>query len=466
MDYRAGFYDSTHPPPPFGHAMLKYFSLEPGYVNLNNGSFGTVPRPVTRFCNELTNKVEANPDRYHRFSFKPLLVDSRERIAQLVGAHTDEVVFVSNATAAINTVMRNLEWNAEDIIIQTTTTWRSTSRVMNYIADTRPYPMLSTFKLAFPSTHKEIVDNFRTHIRGLKNNMVTLEGGRPKGKIVAVIDAIVANPAVYMPWKEMVAVCREEGVMSLVDGAHALGQEVGVNLSEAKPDFWISNCHKWLYSRRGSAVLYVPFRNQHHIRTSIPTSTHYVSPRDPVGGPKAPNFVMQHEWPGAIDFSSYLCIPTSLEFRAWLGGEENINRYCRTTAINGAKRLAEILGTRPMDETPNHELTLNMSNVELPIPANLTPELRTQVNDFLELSLLREYNVFAVAFWHNNTWWVRCSCQVFNELSDFEKLGDALIALCREVKMTILKDHMDASTNGRGTSNGKGFHLNSTSPSR
>ncbi|KAF8999207.1 hypothetical protein BDZ89DRAFT_727492 [Hymenopellis radicata] len=35
MDYRAGFYDSTHPAPDFGHAMLKYFSLEPGYVNLN-----------------------------------------------------------------------------------------------------------------------------------------------------------------------------------------------------------------------------------------------------------------------------------------------------------------------------------------------------------------------------------------------------------------------------------------------
>ncbi len=82
------------------------------------GSFGAVPRPVQRFCNELTNKVEANPDRYHRFSFKPLLVDSRERIAQLVGAHTDECVFVSNATAAINTIMRNLEWNANDIIIQ------------------------------------------------------------------------------------------------------------------------------------------------------------------------------------------------------------------------------------------------------------------------------------------------------------------------------------------------------------
>ena len=25
------------PPPPFGHALLKYYALDPGYINLNNG---------------------------------------------------------------------------------------------------------------------------------------------------------------------------------------------------------------------------------------------------------------------------------------------------------------------------------------------------------------------------------------------------------------------------------------------
>jgi len=59
-------------------------------------------------------------------------------------------------------------------------------------------------------------------------------------KIVAVVDAIAANPGVRLPWKEMVAICRDAGVWSVVDAAHSIGQEVDINLSKMKPDFWVS----------------------------------------------------------------------------------------------------------------------------------------------------------------------------------------------------------------------------------
>ena len=57
---------------------------------------------------------------------------------------------------------------------------------------------------------------------------------------------------------------------------------------------------------------------------------------------------------------------TALDFREWLGGEVNINAYCRDLAIKGGKRVAEILGTHEMDETPNRELTLNMVTIYSP----------------------------------------------------------------------------------------------------
>lgn len=44
-----------------------------------------------------------------------------------------------------------------------------------------------------------------------------------------------------MPWERVVKYCKtQENVLSVVDGAHAIGQIVGINLSETLPDFWAS----------------------------------------------------------------------------------------------------------------------------------------------------------------------------------------------------------------------------------
>lgn len=57
---------------------------------------------------------------------------------------------------------------------------------------------------------------------------------------MAVIDSIASNPGVLLPWKEMVKICREEGVWSVIDAAHSIGQEVGLDVGASGCDFWIS----------------------------------------------------------------------------------------------------------------------------------------------------------------------------------------------------------------------------------
>ena len=47
-----------------------------------------------------------------------------------------------------------------------------------------------------------------------------------------------------------------------------------------------------------------------------------------------------------------------IAFREWLGGEKAIHEYCHQLALDGAKRLAEIMGTRVLDETGG--LTVHM----------------------------------------------------------------------------------------------------------
>jgi len=222
----------------------------------------------------------------------------------------------------------------------------------------------------------------------------------------------------------MVKICKDEGVWSVIDAAHSIGQEQNINLTEIGPDFWVSNCHKWLMAKRAVSVLYVPERNQNLVRTSIPTSHTYISPEDR----KGLNFVEQYEWNGTLDWSSYLSVGEALKFREWLGGEEKIYEYCHKLALEGGARLAEVMGTKVID--PDGEFTLTMVNVELPFDLKPTVEIDLAFKQ----KLIVEKKIYAAHFFHNGRWWTRASAQVWNEIGDFEKLGKAWLDVIEEVK--------------------------------
>ena len=38
----------------------------------------------------------------------------------------------------------------------------------------------------------------------------------------------------------MVQICKDEGVWSVIDAAHSIGQEVDLDLGKVAPDFWVS----------------------------------------------------------------------------------------------------------------------------------------------------------------------------------------------------------------------------------
>ena len=55
--------------------------------------------------------------------------------------------------------------------------------------------------------------------------------------MLTVSDYISSMPAVLMPVKELIEVCRKHGVWTLIDGAHIPGQ-LRLNLEELGADFF------------------------------------------------------------------------------------------------------------------------------------------------------------------------------------------------------------------------------------
>ncbi|KAJ3507835.1 hypothetical protein NMY22_g16810 [Coprinellus aureogranulatus] len=246
---------TSSPPPAFGKELLKHFAMDPDYVNLNNGSYGTPPRAVLQSAFDISLEVESNPEAFHRYGYKGRLDQARGELAELIGAHKDEVFLVNNASTGVGTVMRNFVWEEGDVIITFSTSYAAIANQAQYISDVPPHPRVVSFPLVFPKKHSDIISSFTEFI-----SSPSAQAKGPNNKRVVVIDSIVSNPGALLPWKELVKIAKEKGIWTVVDAAHSIGQEVGLNLGEAGPDFWTSNCHKWLYAKRSCAVLYIPFR--------------------------------------------------------------------------------------------------------------------------------------------------------------------------------------------------------------
>src|SRR5262249_42138089 len=95
------------------------WALSREIVYLNHGSFGACPRSILNDQFELRAKLEANPMRFLVRDYPPLLDASREEVARLLGASTEDIVFTRNATVGVNVVARSLNLLPGDELLTT-----------------------------------------------------------------------------------------------------------------------------------------------------------------------------------------------------------------------------------------------------------------------------------------------------------------------------------------------------------
>ena len=220
----------------YGHLLRsEQFNFDPAYIPLNHGSYGAFPSAVRDYQRDLQDRVEARSDPCIRFTIPALLVESRSAAAELLGAPVDDVVFVPNATTAVNTVLRNLIYREGDVIIYFSTAYGACEKTVQYICETTP-AVSKCIDVIFPISDDVLLDLFRQTISQLR-----AEGRHAK---IAMFDTVVTFPGVRLPWEALVRACKDLEVLSLVDGAHGIGHIDLTHLASVGPDFFTSNCYK------------------------------------------------------------------------------------------------------------------------------------------------------------------------------------------------------------------------------
>ena len=419
------------------------------------GSFGSFPNAIRDKRSHYQDLYELQPDPFIKRRLPELLDESRAAVAKLINAPLESVVFVSNATEGINTVLRNLVWNTDgkDVIVSFNTIYDACARAEDFVVDYFEGKVaVREIILSYPLEDDEIIQLFRDEVKKIE-----AEGKRAR---VAMFDVVSSNPGLVFPWEAMVAACRDLDVLSLVDGAQGIGM-VPLDIEATGPDFFVSNCHKWLHVPRGCAVFHVPVRNQHLIPATLATSRGYV-PKTGRGGRTQPlpggggknHFVLNFEWVGTRDDTPYLCVKDAIAWRRdVLGGEERIMAYMRDLNKRGIKHVAEALGTEFLENKKGTLTNCAMANVALPIwvgdagrqraregDAVVADEEVTAVFNWITGRLIDEYKTFMAVWVRWDRFWVRISAQVYLDMGDYEGAGRVLRELSGRVAKGEYRD--------------------------
>jgi len=381
---------------PFGHNMLQYFQFSKGFINFNHGSFGSTPSPVTQAQQKYTQQMEAHPDNWFRVDYKIIIKQMRERLAKYIGVNVDDLVLIENASSGVNAVLKTQRFKKGDKILLSNIEYPMTMYTLKYLTDIDGVQVVfanMTFPVTGPSQFIDAV------VKTIAMN--------PDIKI-AVFSHITSVPSMILPIKEIAALCKKANIPILIDGAHALGH-IPLNVADLGVDYYLSNGHKWLYSPKGSAFLWVTKERQKDIVPLVISSSGDFS------------YVGEFEYTGTRDYTSYCSIGAAMDFRNKLGDQDIMN-YNHELATWAGQYLSNYWNTSQL--VLNTTMIGALVNIELPTKDD-------QKAGSLNQKLMDMYQMYIVVYKFEDKWWCRLSGQIFLEKSDFIALGDNVLKLLK-----------------------------------
>jgi len=305
------------------------FLIDRHVAYMNNGTLGPTPRPVLYTLVERYQKIATDTGPENTLEGQ-LAEDVRKKAAAFIGADLDEVALTRNTTEGMNFVANGLDLKAGDEILMTfhehpggREPWKLKAKRHGVVVKEVKFPL----PLNDPAT-----------VLNLFSDAIT-----PRTKVIS-FSHTTYQTGTMMPAKQLTALARSKGILSLVDAAHPLGQ-MQLDMHDVGADFYSMSPHKWLDAPTGTGLLYMRRESQDRVWPTM-GSTGW---DDPKRGASRFDRLSQRAWP------LVLSVGAAMDFQNTIG-RERIEKRVRMLHARLREKVAAVPGVTILT-SPHAELS-------------------------------------------------------------------------------------------------------------
>jgi isopenicillin-N epimerase len=216
------------------------YKLDRTLINLNNGFTAPCPRVVLESEFRYLELINMLPVHYQAMVAENVET-IRRRMAAEFGCAPDELALTRGASESLQIVQNGLDLEAGDEVI---TTEQDYPRMLTTWDQRMRREGIKVTRLQFP------VPATQDHLYRLFEEAIT-----PRTKIFHFCH-VTNLTAQLFPVQRLARLARSRGIVTIVDGAHALGQ-FPFKLRDLECDAYGVSLHKWLMAPIGNGCLYV-----------------------------------------------------------------------------------------------------------------------------------------------------------------------------------------------------------------
>jgi len=376
------------------------WSIRADTIYLNHGSFGPTPNSVRECQLNWQHQLANQPMDFFVRKYEPAWLAARERLARFVDTAADNLVFVENATAAMNVVANSFALKSGDEVLLTDHEYGAVFRIWQRACQQTQGTAVITARLP------QVIESEQQVVDAIFN------AATPRTRLL-VVSHVTSPTAIILPIERICREARRRGIAVCVDGPHAPAQ-VPLSLGTLSCDFYTASLHKWVSAPLGSGFLFVapPW----HSRVEAPQLSWG---RIPPSKPSA--WWDEFVWSGTRDPSAYLATEAAIDLLEHQVGLSAFRDRTHSLVRYARERIVDLTGRAP--STPDSEHWYG-SMVSLPLPPGDASALQKM--------LWQDHRIEVPIVEHNGQRSIRVSCHLYNRRADINLLVENLKVALRQ----------------------------------